>query len=82
MSMDEYLDMVRDCEQRFSGLDSWEQAFVHSLRVQCDRPKFVISGRQLEKLEDIWERVTAAVPTVTSVNQDLFDAEGNNGQRC
>lgn len=74
---DEYVAMVQDCEQRFGALSEWEQSFIHSLRVQMDKPRFVISPRQVEKLEAIWERVTDGVPTVNR-SLDIFDEEGCN----
>ena len=68
---DEYTAMLADCRQRFEALDEWEQAFVDSLGRQFDRPLFVPSPKQVEKLEAVWERAVAAVPAATG-NADLF----------
>lgn len=67
---DEYLAMVQDCQQRFGLLSVWEQGFIDSLRVRMDRPLFVISPKQLDKLEAIWGRVTEELPAVAKDNFD------------
>lgn len=54
---DEYLRMLEDCERRESRLNDWERGFVDSLRRQIEDGK-TPSGKQLEKLNDIWDRVT------------------------
>jgi hypothetical protein len=61
---DAYQDMLRDCRQRFGNLDGWEQGFVDSLSQQFDKPLYVPSAKQLEKLSAIWERVTDEMPVV------------------
>jgi hypothetical protein len=68
---DEYLAMVQDCERRFGLLNEWEQSFVSSLRIQMDNPGFVISPKQTEKLEAIWENVVNSQPS----------ARGQRGKR-
>lgn len=55
---DEYLRMLDDCERRESKLNDWERGFVDSLRRQIEDGK-TPSAKQLDKLNDIWERVTA-----------------------
>lgn len=69
---EEYQAMLADCRQRFGDLDSWEQGFVESLSKQFDKPLFVPTEKQVEKLEAIWERVTAQIPHVSTNNRDLF----------
>lgn len=55
---DEYLRMLDDCERRESKLNDWERGFVDSLRRQIEDGK-TPSAKQLDKLNSIWERVTA-----------------------
>ena len=68
---DEYQAMLSDCRQRFGELDTWEQGFVDSVSRQFDKPLFVPTGKQVEKLAAIWEAVTADTPDLTE-NLDIF----------
>lgn len=55
---DEYLTLLDDCEKREQRLTDWERSFVDSLRRQIEqghRP----SAKQVEALDDIWEKATA-----------------------
>jgi hypothetical protein len=54
---DEYATMLDDCEAREGRLTDWERGFVDSLRSQLE--KGFLTPKQIEKLDDIWERVTA-----------------------
>ena len=45
--------MINDCLNRQSKLDDWEVNFIDSI---MDRA--VLSPKQTQKLEEIWERVT------------------------
>ena len=54
---DEHLTMVADCENRESKLTDWERSFVDSLRVQLERSR-PLSQKQIDALDEIWERVT------------------------
>ena len=55
---EEYLTLVRDCEQRESRLTDWERGFLDSIRAQLEN-ELPLSVRQSETLDRIWERVTA-----------------------
>jgi hypothetical protein len=50
--------MLEDCEKRESKLSEWETGFIDSLSVQIGRGR-VPTPKQIEKLDAIWERVTA-----------------------
>lgn len=54
----EYFTMLDDCEKRESRLTDWERGFVDSLRSQIERDRRP-SARQIETLDNIWERATA-----------------------
>lgn len=55
----EYKAMVDDCEARVGDLNDWERQFVQSMREKLDNARFRPTIRQIETLEDIWEKVTA-----------------------
>lgn len=55
---DEYARMLEDCEKRESQLSEWEASFVDSLSDQISRGRQP-TPKQIEKLDDIWERVTS-----------------------
>lgn len=55
---DEYFTMLDDCEKRESQLTDWERGFVDSLRSQMERDRRP-SAKQIETLDNIWERATA-----------------------
>lgn len=54
----EYITLLDDCEKREDRLTDWGRGFVDSLRrrIESGQPP---TGGQIEKLDDIWERVTA-----------------------
>jgi hypothetical protein len=54
---DEYMSMIEDCEDRSDNLSDWEADFVSSLRDQLET-NGSLSPRQVEKLEQVWEKVT------------------------
>lgn len=54
----EYLTMVEDCEKRDSWLTDWERGFIDSISKRLEDEQG-LSERQIETLENIWERVTA-----------------------
>jgi hypothetical protein len=54
---DEYLSMIDDCEKRESRLSDWEQTFIESLTEQLEKGR-VLSIKQIERLDQIWERAT------------------------
>lgn len=53
--MDEFHQMVEDCEHRESRLTDWERGFIDSV---ADRG-FPPTQKQYDTLSDIWDRVTA-----------------------
>ena len=55
---DEYVQMIEDCEKRESKLSDWEAGFIDSLGKQIGDGR-TPTLKQLEKLDAIWERVTA-----------------------
>jgi hypothetical protein len=55
---DEYLRQIDDCEKRESRLSDWERTFLDSLRRQIENGK-VPSAKQIECLDQVWERVTS-----------------------
>jgi hypothetical protein len=54
---DEYETMIEDCINRSEKLSDWESDFIQSLSEQLDDGK-IPSSKQINKLNDIWERVT------------------------
>lgn len=54
----EYRQLVDDCEARESRLTDWQRGFIDSIRDRLDKG-VPLSARQIETLDDIWERVTA-----------------------
>ena len=49
--------MIADCEKRESKLSEWEAGFIDSIGKQlADNGR--LSKKQLDRLEEIWERVT------------------------
>ena len=55
---DEYACMLNDCEKRESKLSDWEIGFIDSISMQIAAGR-IPTAKQIEKLEAIWERVTA-----------------------
>ena len=55
---DEYLILLEDCEAREERLTDWERGFVDSLRDQIERGCRP-SPKQIEILDNVWERATA-----------------------
>ena len=55
---DEYITLLDDCEKRESRLTDWERQFCDSLRRQIEEGRS-LSPKQVEKLDDTWNRVTA-----------------------
>jgi regulator of sigma D len=49
--------LITDCETRDDKLSEWEQGFIQSVREQFDR-RGSLSDKQLEILNNIWEKVT------------------------
>ena len=55
--VDEYMEMVTDCEDRESRLTPWEVGFIASIHGLLDTQTF-LTPRQVETLEKVWENVT------------------------
>ena len=56
--LDEYRQLVSDCEARESRLTDWQRGFISSIGERLDR-EIALSPKQIETLSDIWERATA-----------------------
>jgi len=56
--MTEHEQMVEDCEQRESRLTDWQRGFIDSIGKQL-RDGRSLTSKQVEALDDIWERATA-----------------------
>lgn len=54
---DEYLGQIADCEKREERLTDWERGFVDSLSKQLENGRRP-SMKQIETLDNIWERAT------------------------
>ena len=48
-------DMIEDCEDQEDRLTDWERAFIDGISAVGENR---ITGRQLDKLTEIWSRVT------------------------
>lgn len=55
---DDHPLMVADCQRRAAKLTQWELEFITSLQSQLARGRR-LSPRQAERLDEVWERVTA-----------------------
>ena len=56
--MTDWLQMIEDCEARESRLSDWDRTFLDSIKNRLEAGNY-LSGLQDEKLDQIWERVTA-----------------------
>lgn len=54
---DEYVTLLEDCEKRSERLSDWECGFVDSLSRQIAEGRRP-SAKQIETLDNIWERAT------------------------
>ncbi len=54
----EHEDMVNDCLARDSRLTEWEQDFMRNVHEQLEGGR-TLTPKQAERLDAIWERVTA-----------------------
>lgn len=57
MNPDDIDQLIEDCERRSDKLTDWEAQFVDSIRRQFDE-RGSLSPKQIEKLEEVWERIT------------------------
>ena len=55
---DEHLQFIEDCENREDRLSDWERGFIDSVKRQLEGGG-ALSEKQTDKLNEIWERVTA-----------------------
>jgi len=56
--MNDWLQMIEDCEARESRLSDWDGTFLDSIKARLDAGNS-LTPLQAEKLDQIWERVTA-----------------------
>lgn len=54
---EEYRIMIRDCINRESRMNEWEQSFIQDLDEKLSEG-WMLTEKQTEKLDQIWERVT------------------------
>lgn len=54
----EYLQLIEDCTARQERLTDWDRTFLDSIfnQIASKRP---LSPKQIDKLDEIWERATA-----------------------
>ena len=55
---DEYVTLLDDCERREERLSDWERTFVDSVHRQIEQGRRP-SAKQVETLDNCWERATA-----------------------
>lgn len=55
--MEEWLQMVEDCEEREERLSDWERQFIASIKVRLEEGSALTSAQD-EKLNDIWNKAT------------------------
>jgi hypothetical protein len=53
---DEYLAMIRDCEENDSKLTDWERNFLDSVSDALSKG-YTLSTKRLDVLNTIWEKV-------------------------
>lgn len=54
---EEYLQMINDCFDRESQLSDWERGFMSTCLGMAEK-NIMLSGKQREILDRVWERVT------------------------
>lgn len=54
----EYISMIEDCMDNDSRLTDWERKFLDSLLDRLDGDDQYLTTGQIEKLEQIYEKVT------------------------
>ena len=54
---EEIIAMINDCAEREGKLTDWEREFISSIHDQIDNGR-KLSDRQIEILDEAWERVT------------------------
>lgn len=57
MTNEDAFDLISDCTDRQEKLTDWEVDFLSSIEDQIDGGRR-LSARQVETLENIWEKVT------------------------
>ena len=55
---DEYRTLIEDCRKRERKLSAWDADFLDSISERLDESR-TLSPKQLEKLDEIWEKATA-----------------------
>ena len=55
---DEYHQQIADCRKRERMLSAWDADFLDSIESRLDDKK-PLSPKQIECLEEMWERATA-----------------------
>jgi hypothetical protein len=57
MGIEDWSQMIKDCEDRETNLSEWEQDFIDSIDVRLGEGRGLTSD-QSNKLEEIWNRIT------------------------
>jgi hypothetical protein len=54
---EDWPQMITDCVNRWTKLSPWEQTFITNTRNQLGRG-LALTPAQVERLDEIWERIT------------------------
>lgn len=54
----EYVTLIEGCENRDHLLTDWDRTFLDSIKSTISKG-YAPSAKQVEKLEEIWEKATA-----------------------
>ncbi len=55
---DEYRQQITDCRKRERMLSAWDADFLDSISTRLDDNR-TLSPKQIEKLDEIWEKATS-----------------------
>ena len=66
----ECVTVIDDCKKRSEILTDWERSFVDSLRQAMVRGRHP-SAKQIERLDNIWGRVTAYRPQIAATEMKI-----------
>lgn len=78
---DEYRRMIEACGKQPARLSDWDSKFLNSLLEQLDE-RASLTGPQISKLEEVWERVTrgGCINTERSFVDDLMQPDMFGGR--
>lgn len=55
---DEYRTLIEDCRKRDRKLSAWDADFLDSIETRMNENR-TLTPKQIEKLDEIWEKATA-----------------------